>query len=248
MKPFIPFLASLILITLTAQAQTTENENVNNYQLWLDLHLSLNTSEKIDYLADGGFRTYVNNRITERIYVRPSIRYHYRDNIKLMGGLGLFYSFVHDEPNFFEVRPWQGISVDWPSFKRIPALAQRLDVNHLFRFEQQITFSSVETDFNPRARYKLSANLNLCNECGDRYWYIPAYLEFFFPFQNEIGGFFTNRNRMGLGIAYRQSNDWRYVFTANRFRSRSSKEEDFKISDYVFRFSIYKRLHKLEAD
>jgi len=224
------------------------DENVNYYQLWLDLHLSLKANDKLDYFGDGGFRTFFNDRISERIYVRPSIRYHYKENISLMGGIGFFYSLVHDEPNVLEIRPWQGIRVDWPSFKRIPALARRLDVNHFLRFEQQITFSSKENDFNPRARYKLSANLNLCKECGDRYWYIPTYVEFFFPFQNEVGGFFTNRNRLGAGIGYVQSRDWRYVFTANRFRSRSSKEEDFKISDYVFRISIYKRLHKSEAD
>ncbi len=244
-------LLCLILFSLPGSLisqNVNSDKNVNNYQLWLDLHLSLIANDKLDYFGDAGFRTFFNDRISERIYVRPSVRYHYRENITLLGGVGLFYSILHSESNNMEIRPWQGISVDWPSFKRIPALQRRLRVNHLVRLEQQIIFSSEETDFNPRARYKLSANLNLCKECGTRYWYIPTYLEFFFPFQNEVGGFFTNRNRLGTGIAYVQSRDWHYVFMANRFRSRSSKEEDFKISDYVFRISIYKRLHKSEAD
>ena len=238
-------LAVWLFVSGELHSQTMENDDVTNSRIWLDVTLTYKANDKWYYFGDAGFRWLFANKTQERMYARPSVRYQLNDQVRLLGGIGLFYSFTPNSPNIFEVRPWQGVGVHWPTFKKVPAL-QRLRVNHLVRLEEQISFSNGDSDFNLRARYKLTVDLKLCKECGPRYWYIPVYMELFFPIQNDLFGFFTNRNRFGGGLGYHRSSDWNYVFTFNKFGSRSSEEDDFSVTDFVYRLSISKRLHKAE--
>ena len=226
-------------------SQTIEADDITNSRIWLDITLSLKANDKLEYFGDTGFRWLFADKTQERIYARPSVRYRLNEQIRLLGGVGLFYSWVPNNPNVFELRPWQGVWVHWPTFKRIPVL-QRLRVIHLVRFEEQFSFSDGDGEFNFRARYKLNVDVNLCKQCDPPYWHIPLYMEFFFPVENDLFGFFTNRNRFGGGLGYQRSTDWGYVVTFNRFGSRTSEEDDFRVSDFVFRLSISKRLHKSE--
>ena len=216
-------------------AQNSDTKSINS-QLWIDIYPTFYLNEHIQYYGDAGFRTIIGEKSWNRIYVRPSIRYHLNKTIEFHGGLGLFYIFDKYNLNRFEITPWQGVQLNWPSSKRIK-------VSHLTKIEERLSFvtDNWSSSFNLRLRYKLSGNLNFLQNGSMKKWYIPAYIEFFFPVDDEIQEFFSNRSRTGLGIGHKFNEDWNLALMYNWQRSKAGVGDKSTVSDHIIQLKIKKR-------
>jgi hypothetical protein len=232
----LPFLLCSVSTFSSAQSNTEVTEDLNaNHQLWIDIYPHYFVNEKLEYYGDAGFRTIIDEHSWNRIYARPSLRYHFNKNWEVHGGLGLFYIFNKMDVNRFEITPWQGVQLNWPT-RRI------LSFKHLVKIEERLSFRTSDwtSSFDIRFRYKLSGKISLCKNCSDRSWYIPFYAEIFYPLNNGIEEVFRNRGRAGLGLGYNASNDWRISFLVNWQTSRTGPEDELSVSDYAYQLKVRK--------
>jgi Protein of unknown function (DUF2490) len=232
----LPLLLSLLPTFSSAQSSTEATEDFNvNHQLWIDIYPHYFVNEKLEYYGDAGFRTIIDERSWNRIYARPSLRYHFNKTWEVHGGLGLFYIFNKMDVNRFEITPWQGVQLNWPT-RRI------LSFKHLVKIEERLSFRTSDwtSSFDLRFRYKLSGKISLCKNCSDRSWYIPFYAEIFYPINDGIEEVFRNRGRAGLGLGYNASNDWRISCLVNWQTSRTGPEDELSVSDYAYQLKVRK--------
>lgn len=215
---------------------TTENDNkVTSHQIWIDFYPHFFVNEKLEYYGDAGYRTVMGKTSWNRIYARPSLRYHFSYSLDIRGGIGLFYIFDKYDINQLEIRPWQGIQLKWPIWIF-------LEFRHLFRLEERISFLTDDwsSSFDLRFRYKLSGKIDFCDDCILQKWYVPAYAEIFLPLNDNINELIRNRGRAGLGVGYYASKDWLLEFIMNWQRSRSGPEDKLAVSDYAYQIKIKK--------
>ena len=216
------------------QSVTTDN-SPTNHQLWLDIYPHFYVSEKLEYYGDAGYRTLLNENIWHWFYGRPSVRYHLNKRWELHGGVGFFYVYNKAVSDRFEIRPWQGIRLSWPRFKK-------LGFKHYVRFEERISFLTHDwsSSLALRLRYKLSCRWDFIKINNERFWFIPLYGEVFFPIGDEVKEFFRNRGRAGVGLGYNVSASWRFSLNINWQTSRTGVEEDYTVSDYIYQIKISK--------
>lgn len=154
------------------------------------------------------------------------------------GGIGLFYIYNLTKINRFEITPWQGIQLNWPRWAK-------LRFKHLVRLEERISFltNNWSASLALRLRYKLSGRLDIYKASAEKFWFIPFYVEMFFPVGDEIKEFFRNRGRAGFGLGYNPSKIWRFSFIFNWQTSRTAVDEDLKVSDYAYQIKIRKYIN-----
>ena len=220
---------------LSAQTNDTIGALSPNHQLWIDIYPHYYVTEKLEYYGDAGFRTIIDERSWNRIYARPSLRYHINKNWEAHGGLGLFYIFNKTDVNRFEITPWQGVQLNWPT-------GRFLSLKHLVKIEERFSFLTNDwtSSFDLRFRYKLSGRISLCENCSAPNWYIPFYGELFYPLNDEIEEVYRNMGRAGLGVGYNASNEWRISFLVNWQKSRTGPEDELNISDYAYQLKVRK--------
>jgi hypothetical protein len=218
------------------QSSDTLQENLINHQLWIDIYPHFYINEKLEYYGDAGYRTMLNEKSWNRIYARPSIRYHFNKNWDVHGGLGLFYIFDKYDIHRFEITPWQGIQLNWPKTTYI-------GFKHLAKIEERLSYntSDWELSIDLRFRYKLSGKVILCTDCSLQNVYIPFYGEIFLPVNDDIDEFYRNRGRAGIGLGYNASKDWRFSVIMNWQTSKAGPEEKIAVSDYAYQLKIIKR-------
>lgn len=210
-------------------------ENVINQQLWFDIFPHFSVNEKLEYYGDAGYRTIVNDSWS-RIHLRPSLRYSLKRSWEIQGGLGFFYTFDSSDTNQFELRPWQGIQLNWPKTAHI-------SIKHLVRIEERLSYTTNnwESSFDLRFRYKLSGKVVPCTSCGLQNIFIPFYGEMFLPVNDNIVEFYRNRGRAGIGLGYNASKDWRFSLIMSWQKSRAGPEDEFDVTDYIYNLKIFKR-------
>ncbi len=217
---------------VTAQTKEQDNNSIKNQQIWIDFYPHYFVNEKLEYYGDAGFRSIVTERNWSRIYARPSLRYHANKTFELQTGLGLFYIFYNSSSNQFEVTPWQGFQVNWPTLTRFK-------FKHLFKIEERFSFDTENWDsnFEFRFRYKLFGKLSFVRA---NKWYIPFYGELFIPIKGEIQELYRNKGRAGLGLGYKPDKDWQVAFVFNWQGSRTGVNEGRNVSDYIYQIKIRK--------
>jgi hypothetical protein len=230
----------ILLITsgiLYCQAETKDDPTANDL-LWVDLYPHFYVSEKLEYYGDGGYRTNLNKNAWHWVYARPSVRYHIDKHWELHGGVGFFYIFNNVTSDRFEIRPWQGIRLSWPRI-------ENLGFKHYVRFEQRIYFFADDRSsrLDLRLRYKISCRWDFIKINNQRFWFIPLYVELFFPVGEEDKGFFRDRGRAGIGLGYNPSAVWRFSFNYNWHTSRAGLNDDFDVSDIVYQIKVRKYLN-----
>ncbi len=238
----ITILSCILLILslseeVVSQSNTADNKMVN-HQFWLDFYPHFYVSDKLEYYGDSGYRTILQENIWHRISVRPSIRYHFNKNWEMHGGIGFFYIFNKSKTSRFEITPWQGIQLNLPRWAN-------LRFKHLVRIEERISFLTINwsSSLALRLRYKLSGRLDIYKISSEIFWFIPFYIEMFFPVGDEIKEFFRNRGRVGFGVGYNASRIWRFSFNFNWQRSRTVVDEDLSVSDYAYQIKIRKYIN-----
>jgi len=217
-----------------SQSATADNTIVN-HQLWLDYYPHFYVSDKLEYYGDLGYRTILQENIWHRICARPAVGYQFNENWKMHGGIGFFYISDPDKNYSFEIRPWQGIQLNLPRWAN-------LRFRNFIRIEERIFFRirNWSSSLALRFRYKLSGRLDILKASSETFWFIPFYIEMFFPVGDEIKEFFRNRGRIGIGLGYNPSRTWRFTFIFNRQTSRTAHDEDLSVSDYAYQVMIRK--------
>jgi len=131
---------------VSLQSQDTNDLRVN-HKLWLDFYPHLHINDKFQFYADIGFRVLLTNDKWARVYGRPSLLYHLDSTFVLHGGLGAFIEVSKVVSNRFELRPWRGVQIKWPNFKR-------LKFNHLVRLEERFNFLLQDEVFESELRLR----------------------------------------------------------------------------------------------
>ena len=234
---FCFFSAFIIPEFVVAQAKGHDDNSIINQQIWIDFYPHYYVNEKLEYYGDAGYRSIVTDRTWSRIYVRPSFRYHVNNNFELQSGLGLFYIFNDKNSDQFEVTPWQGFQVNWPTLTRF-------HFKHLFKLEERLSFKTSDwsSNFEFRFRYKIFGSVSFVR---NKKIFVPFYGEFFLPMKGEIEEFYKNKGRAGVGLGYKLSKKWQIAFVFNWQGSRAGSNEKIYVSDYAYQIKIKKVWSKL---
>ena len=173
-------------------AQLLSNSELSR-QIWLDYNPSWALSDRVQLYGDVGYRSELESRGWWRAVLRPSVRYQWNPRIRFSGGIGFFYTANEVIQDRVEIRPWQGVSLDWPT--------RRIRLQHFVRLEQQFetTQSSSRSRTALRLRYRLRPTLDWNREGASRYWRLLLSAEAFARLTGQRGQF-DEEIRITLGL------------------------------------------------
>lgn len=232
------FLCILFLGLLSAAYG--QDENYNN-QVWLDLNPRwVPGGGKIMLDGSLGYRTIFPqnwNRYTLGLGARysPFIN-RSESNIALQylqfrAGIRDFYTASIDDSNLNELRLYQGVRVQWPTFRRVLLI-------HYVRVEER--FEKVEgtdtRDFTARFRYRLTSKFRFIKPALTSL-YIPVSVELFMS--SSEGLYFNDVTRVTPGIGYDFTDQFSTEFQLSYHFSRNSSTDSFENNDLVFRLRAY---------
>jgi len=219
----------LLVFGFSTYAQSNEG---TTEQLWLDFTPHFKINERFEYYGDASLRViFVENRIFT-LAARPSARYHLNSIVELQGGIGFFYSFLDNISNQLELRPWQGVRIHWPTFGRI-------GIKHSLKLEERLLWETETWDFDPalRFRYKLGGRIPFDQS---RSFYLSLFGEAFANGGGENAAILRNRMRGYFGLGYKRNEMWTVELEYILQRSRGNTEEDFSVSDNIFKLKVLK--------
>ena len=232
-----PLLVIILAFSNPAKAQTVDSteSSIINQQVWIDFYPHYYMSKKLEYYGDAGYRTIVSKRSWTRLYIRPSVKYHLNKTWEFHAGLGLFYIFYNNDVDQFEIRPWQGVQLNWPKWEKV-------GFKNLLRFEERMSFLTTDwiLDFEFRMRYKVTGKYDFHER-----WFVALYGEYFLPVTGEIKELYRNRGRAGVELGYKPAKEWQLSFVMNWQGSRSGPEDKLQSSDYIYQLRVKKVWHRL---
>ncbi len=230
---YLPVLVFFFFGTQTIVGQ----EDGKAYECWLDFTPQYYLSEKIEAYGDVGFRTNFIESKWRRIHIRPSARYKYSSKLEFHGGLGAFYSLTDPIENVFEFRPWQGVKLNWPSFKRL-----RFD--NFIRLEERFVTQAESNrfEYSSRFRYRLNGLYRLTQATGADFWSVEGKWESFFPFGRAVDELFRNRIRVTVGLGKNTLAGWTYAFLINYQGSKTGREDELNVDEYIIQFRVKKAI------
>ena len=210
------------------QGKDTSDLKVN-HQLWLDFYPHLHISEKLQFYGDIGFRILITDSQWARIYGRPALRYHLDSIFVLHGGLGAFLEISRDVSNRFELRPWQGMQIKWPTFRH-------LRFNHLVRLEERFNYLLQDEVFESelRLRVRFGGRIQFNRMEGRRSFFAPFYVEWFAPLAGAVTETFVNRAEFSTGLGYNASRILQFRFLFNFRKSKVENSNGRSISDIAY--------------
>ncbi len=221
--------AILFMWNLTTYGQ----KEIIDHQLWFDVMPHFEINNRLEFYGDGSYRTSTTGDKFRRFVLRPSVRYHWTYELDLLGGLGGFLTFEKNDYNTIELRPYQGVRLNWPKI-------WRMNFKHRGLIEERLIWNN-QGDFNPnlRFRYLIKTKLPL-NKPSVHYktLYIPMGYEIFANVGPEEVERFHNIARAILGLGYVFSEKWIGEFEVMFDRSRSTKTDELILSDRIFRFKL----------
>jgi len=222
----ISFFLGFWLLCLSSWSQESSTNRI-----WLDFIPHFKINEDLEYYGDAGYRIILSEDI-HTFVIRPSIRYHLNPLVELRGGIGFFYTIDPNFSNQFEIRPWQGVRLNWPTFGRI-------GIKHYLRLEERLLWATDDWNFDPalRLRYKLGFRIPF-NET--RTTYLSLFGEAFANGGGQEVEQFRNRMRVYLGFGYRFDQTWRMEIEYIGQASRSNDVEDFDLADNIYRLRVFK--------
>jgi len=214
----------------SASSADTINGSITNHQIWIDFYPHYYINKKLEYYGDAGYRTIVSERNWSRLYVRPSVKYHFNKTWELSTGVGFFYIFNVYDIDQFEIRPWQGGQLNWPQWKKI-------GFKNLLRIEERISYltNNWSSGFELRMRYKISGKYDFHKKM-----YLSFYGEYFLPVSGEIKELYSNKGRSGIGLGYKPDKNWKLEFVFNWQGSRAGADDRFEASDFIYQLKIKK--------
>ena len=225
--------ALLVALLFIWNLPTYGQEEIIDHQLWFDVMPHFEINNRLEFYGDGSYRTSTTGDKFRRFVLRPSIRYHWTYELDLLAGLGGFLTWEEKDYNTIELRPYQGVRLNWPKI-------WRMNFKHRGIVEERLLWNN-QGDFDPnlRFRYRIKTKLPL-NKQSMQYntLYIPMSYEIFANVGPEEVERFHNKARANVGLGYVFSEKWIGEFEITFQRSRSTKTDELILSDRIFRFKL----------
>ena len=231
-KAWLKLFLLILFVPTIIYAQEEEYDGVDK-QLWFDYYHYHHLKPHLMYYGDVGYRFLLPDADWQMIYLRPSVRWKPKDLYDLSGGIGVFQTFYKDTTNTFEFRPWQGLRVTWPTFKKI-SFYEYIRLEERFNFVQ----GRGDMEFNLRFRFKIGTRIPIYFFPNAGSIFAVADIEWFMDFGQEISELFSNRTRLGAGVGYKMNTFWTFEFHYVWQRSRVGDDNEFKTSDNLIQFKV----------
>ncbi|UCH83509.1 MAG: DUF2490 domain-containing protein [Candidatus Latescibacterota bacterium] len=228
-------LTALVWLAMLTSGSLAQNDT--ELQLWADYHHHFYLNPTWEFYGDTGFRTVTEDWDWQKLYARPSLRYH-AEHVPLegRGGLGLFYTHNDGLADEGELRPWAGAFVKWPSIGV-------LTFTSYFRLEGRFMWYSDDRDVDSglRFRYKLGTKIPFTKVAKLAYFYAPLSFEWFEDVGPAVDEVFAAQFRFDVGAGYVFGREWVGELHLIVQRTRSTPSQPFETDDYILRLTI-KRL------
>lgn len=135
----------------------------------------------------------------ENLMVDAEYAYSLKKNVSLLGGAGAYRTWETEDADLFELRPWQGIALQFPEWKRIY-------FGHRLLVEQRWQQEKKEWQFSPRVRYRVSTRLDITNA---DHWLQSFYLflssEWLNNFNKPLAERFSSNQTYSFAIGFSPS-------------------------------------------
>lgn len=230
----------ILLVGLLSVAYGQEEKDYSN-QVWLDFNPRwVPGGGKIILDASLAYRTIFPqdwNRYSIGMGVRYSPFIQRSESstalqyLQFRAGIRDFYTASIGDNNLNELRLYQGVRVQWPTFRRVLLL-------HYVRVEER--FEKVEgtdtRDFTARFRYRLTSKFRFIK---------PALIDLYFPLSMELflsaseGLYFNDVTRITPGVGYDFTDQFSTEFHLSYHFSRNSGTDSFENNTLVYRLRVY---------
>jgi hypothetical protein len=227
-------LTVLLLISLPEKL-ISQDDTLTTTQIWLYWHLNRDFTPRIKYRGDLGYRQEFPYENWSRIYFRPGVEWSAGSFIDITGGVGFWYTAQKIIPNSFELRPWQGIRLHWPTLGRY-------NFDHFARLEERFNHyqgTGYNWDFATRATYILNLTFPLNHRrIFDKTLYARMNAAFF----QELGESFVERfiddRKFTVGLGYRFDPRWRLELLYLMDQSRAFTREGFRVNSHILQLRV----------
>ena len=205
-----------------------------DFQTWMDFRTIYDINEKFTYDGDYGIQGVLSNEDWRKYFINPSIIYYHKINLRYRGGFAIVFTEEYSTVNTFEIRPWQGISLNWPQ-------TSYFNINNYFRLEERFTFYSNDQDpkFVFRLRYRIQAKTPTIRIIAiDQRVYFLANFEIFANIGEAVAEKYVNRRRLSFGMGFYFSNSWWIELIYTRQGSQRNTEDGFSSIEHILRFRL----------
>jgi hypothetical protein len=220
----------IVTCSLLVYAQGTES----TIQNWFDFTSSYTFDKQWKVYGDVGYRIILDDNVINRFYVRPAGSLQITDILTLHAGIGLWSSLV-DNKTIWEIRPFQGIQINWPVIFWLP-------LTNYIRFEERFFKSNTSNTYIFRWRYQLGTRIKLDQTKTEKLFYIPVQIEWFANYNSDYS-FKVNELRAVAGLGYVVDKSWRFEFNTILQNTKASLDEVYTFYDVIFRFRVYKEFN-----
>ena len=224
------FLFLFICLTIKGFGQSN-----NTFQLWADYADFHKLNGNWQYFNDAGYRIHPSNESNRfsRFHIRPSVEFKNQVLYSLRGGVGFFYTINSEINNTFEIRPWQGVRLNWPNINRVRIL-------HYARLEERFTkfLKSDESAFILKFRYKLQTKIPINNPTlREGTYYAKLSVELFadLALVNEATNNDRTRFEIGGGYFLKRNLEIQLLYILQRNKNNL---EDIVQNDNIIRVSF----------
>ncbi|MCM5661403.1 DUF2490 domain-containing protein [Galbibacter mesophilus] len=258
---FIKVALCIFIATVNAFSCFSQNDSIVDHditsQIWVDFRPSWKLSERTTLNTIVSYRRYEpksnQNFVTraEAVYELKELNLkNLRFNHALAGGVSYFIIDNFNATNAFEYRLHQGYKL---SFKP----TNRTHFKQYLRLEERFTnlFRS-NSSFGLRLRYRIRGIINLEGLIfnGQRGFYIPTDLEFFFNIKKSKQ--INDVIRLSPGIGYVVDPSFKVQFNVGYHYTRQEFDELIRTNDIIFQLRAYKtfplkrasELHPVEVE
>jgi len=232
----------LALVLLTALSQVRgQDEKDYNQQAWIDLNPRwVMKSGKTIIRGSLGYRTiypedwdryFLNVGASYSPFIHQTERNTSIQYMRFQVGVADYFTNSTDGSNLNEIRLYQGVHLQWPTFPRV-------FLTHYLRIEERFEHlqDSETYDLTMRFRYRLGAKIRLLK---------PFLSDLYFPVSVEVfmstgqGLYFNDVVRLTPGIGYDFTDQFSTEFHFSYHFSRNSSTDDFENNDLVYRLRVF---------
>lgn len=172
------------------------------YETWLDYNVAWQARENVRIFGDVGIRRNSEDPRWWKYVLRPNVAYD-AGGWQVAAGIGNFYNDLAGALHVYELRPWQGLQLRWPS--------SRVRLGHLFRLEERFFFDTDDGNsiFRFRFRYQLSTRFTWSASETGRGWNSPLSIEVFLQLDDDAEERIGQQLRLTGGVERVFGPQWR---------------------------------------
>lgn len=125
-----------------------------------ELVLTKEITEEVTATGAGAWNEAVALERWQNGMVEGQLSYAFK-KVKLLGSVAVYHTWEAHNANLLELRPWQGVTVQFPDWKFFP-------LRHRFLFEERWQFERGHWSFSPRGRYRISSRIPVTTNADGR--------------------------------------------------------------------------------